>query len=188
MWLLFLYHGSISISILAIQYTNLSGYHVFITTCSPYNFNLMRGLGTDIVSDYNNPGSAAQIYKPTNNSLKLALDCMTFSSSVDFSGRTFSTEGGEYLSPLSVKIDCANDNSLFLLAYTTLGEAFNFGDLSFLAKPEDFEHVKKFTQVAQGLLNQGKIKAYPPNIGKDGLRGALEGIELLGPTKSVGRD
>ncbi|KAL3486431.1 chaperonin 10-like protein [Aspergillus germanicus] len=102
------------------------------------------------------------------------------------SDKALSTEGGEYLSILPAKIDRANVNNRFILFYTSLGEAFNFGDMPFPAKPEDFEHAKKFTQVAQDLLDQGNIKVHPPRVGKDGLRGVLEGIELLRTNKVSG--
>jgi NADPH:quinone reductase-like Zn-dependent oxidoreductase len=149
------------------------------TTCSPHNFDLVRSLGADAVFDYNVPESAAQIRKQTNNSLKLVLDCISLPPSVAFADKALSTEGGEYLTLLPAKIERANVNSRFILVYTSLGETFSFGDTPFPAKPEDFEHAKKFTQVAQALLDLGKIKVHPPKVGKDGLRGVLEGIELL---------
>ncbi|PYI06700.1 GroES-like protein [Aspergillus sclerotiicarbonarius CBS 121057] len=180
-----IYGGSTSVGTLAIQCAKLSGYQVF-TTCSPHNFDLVCGLGADVVFDYNDPESAAHIRKQTNDGLKLVLDCISLPPSVDFSDRALSTEGGEYLSLLPAKINRANVNSRFILVYTTLGEAFNFGDLPFPAKPEDFAHAKNFTKVAQALLDQGKIKAHPPKVGKDGLRGVLKGIDLLRTNKVSG--
>jgi hypothetical protein len=85
-----------------------------------------------------------------------------------------------------VKVDRANVNSRFILAYTVLGEVFEFGDMSVPFKPEDFEHAKKIAQVAQTLLDQGKIKVHPPKVGKDGLRGVLDGMELLRADKVSG--
>ncbi|PWY91655.1 GroES-like protein [Aspergillus sclerotioniger CBS 115572] len=180
-----IYGGSTATGTLAIQFAKLSGYQVF-TTCSPHNFDLVRGLGADVVFDYNSPESASQIRKQTNNSLKLVLDCISLPSSVDFSDQALSSDGGEYLSLLPAKIDRANVNSRLILVYTTLGEAFNFGEMPVPAKAEDFEHAKKFTQVAQALLDQGKIKVHPPKVRKDGLRGVLEGIDLLRANKVSG--
>ncbi|KAJ0419156.1 GroES-like protein [Aspergillus carlsbadensis] len=180
-----IYGGSTATGTLAIQFAKLSGYQVF-TTCSPHNFDLVRSLGADAVFDYNDPESAAQIRKQTNNSLKLVLDCISLPASVAFADKALSTEGGEYLSLLPAQIERLNVNSRFILVYTSLGEAFSFGDTSFPAKPEDFEHAKKFTQVAQALLDLGKIKAHPSTVGKDGLRGVLEGIDLLRTNKVSG--
>ncbi|KAJ5112738.1 hypothetical protein N7532_000783 [Penicillium argentinense] len=180
-----IYGGSTATGTLAIQFAKLSGYQV-LTTCSPHNFDLVRALGADAVFDYQHPDSAAQIRKQTNNNLKLVLDCISLPPSVDFCDKALSTEGGEYLALLTVKIDRANVNSRFILAYTVLGEAFNFGDMPVPAKPEDFEHSKEFTQVAQALLDHSKIKVHPPKVGKDGLRGVLEGMELLKANKVSG--
>lgn len=180
-----IYGGSTATGTLAIQFAKLSGYQV-LTTCSPHNFDLVRALGADAVFDYKDSESAAQIRKQTKNDLKLVLDCISLPSSVDFCDQALSTEGGEYLALLTVKIDRANVNSRFILAYTVLGEAFEFGEMSVPFKPEDFEHAKKFTQVAQTLLDQGKIKVHPPKVGKDGLRGVLDGMELLRADKVSG--
>ena len=49
-WIL-IYGGSSSTGTLAIQFAKLSGYKV-VTTCSPRNFELVRGLGADVVLDY----------------------------------------------------------------------------------------------------------------------------------------
>ncbi|KAL4983804.1 GroES-like protein [Aspergillus falconensis] len=180
-----IYGGSTVTGTLAIQFAKLSSYRV-LTTCSPHNFDLVRGLGADAVFDYNDPESAAQIRKQTNDSLKLVLDCISLPPSVSFNDKALSTKGGEYLSLLPAKIDRTNVNSRFILVYTSLGEAFNFGDMAFPAKPEDFDHAKKFTQEAQALLDLGKINVHPPKVGKDGLRGVLEGLELLRTNKVSG--
>jgi NADPH:quinone reductase-like Zn-dependent oxidoreductase len=180
-----IYGGSTATGTLAIQFAKLSGYQVF-TTCSPHNFDLVRSFGADAVFNYNDPESADQIRKQTNNSLRLVLDCISLPPSIAFADKALSSEGGEYLSLLPAKIERANVNSRFILVYTSLGEAFSFGDTPFPSKPEDFEHAKKFTQVAQTLLDLGKIKVHPPKVGKDGLRGVLEGIELLRTNKVSG--
>jgi NADPH:quinone reductase-like Zn-dependent oxidoreductase len=49
-WIL-IYGGSSATGTLAIQFAKLSGYKV-VTTCSRRNFDLVRGLGADVVLDY----------------------------------------------------------------------------------------------------------------------------------------
>jgi NADPH:quinone reductase-like Zn-dependent oxidoreductase len=49
-WIL-IYGGSSATGALAIQFAKVSGYKV-VTTCSPRNFELVRGLGADVVLDY----------------------------------------------------------------------------------------------------------------------------------------
>ncbi|OQD77539.1 hypothetical protein PENDEC_c002G05495 [Penicillium decumbens] len=180
-----IYGGSTATGTLAIQFAKLSGYKV-ITTCSPRNFDLVRSLGADAVFDYKDPKSAAEIRKQTDNNLKLVLDCISLESSIEFCDNAISTEGGEYSALLMVKLGRANVNCRSTLAYTVAGEAFQFGDTSFPAKPEDFDHATKFISIAQPLLEQGKVKVHRPKVGKNGLQGVLEGLELLKADKVSG--
>lgn len=180
-----IYGGSTATGTLAIQFAKLSGYKV-LTTCSPHNFDLVKSLGADEVYDYKDANSAASIRKSTNNNLKLVMDCIAVEASAAFCDNALSTEGGEYSALLNVKIERANVNDRFTVAYTTLGEAFDFGDMPCPAKPEDREHAEKFIVIAQSLLEQGKIKVHRPRVSKDGLKGVLEGLQLLKSDKVSG--
>lgn len=180
-----IYGGSTATGTLAIQCAKLSGYKVF-TTCSPRNFDLVRSLGADEVYDYKDAQAAEQIRKATANNLKLVFDCISLESSAAFCDTALSTEGGEYSALLNVKVDRANVNSRFTLGYTSMGEAFNFGDIPIPAKPEDKAFAEKWIAVAEGLLAQKKIKVHPPKVGANGLKGVLEGLELLKQDKVSG--
>lgn len=180
-----IYGGSTATGTLAIQFAKLSGYKV-LTTCSPHNFDLVTSLGADAVFDYKDPESAAEIRKATDNSLKLVFDCIALESSAKFCEAAISTEGGEYSSLLNVKVDRENVNSRFTLGYTAVGEAFKFGDIPFPAKPEDKAYAEKFISIAESLLAQGKVKVHRPKVGKDGLKGVLEGLQLLKEDKVSG--
>lgn len=180
-----IYGGSTATGTLAIQFAKLSGYKV-LTTCSPHNFDLVTSLGADAVFDYKDPESAAEIRKATGNNLKLVFDCIALESSAKFCEAAISTEGGEYSSLLNVKVDRENVNSRFTLGYTAIGEAFKFGDIPFPAKPEDKEYAEKFIPIAESLLAQGKVKVHRPKVGKDGLKGVLEGLQLLKEDKVSG--
>ena len=182
---LLIYGGSTATGTLAIQFAKLSGYKV-LTTCSPRNFDLVRSLGADEVYDYKDANAAAEIRKATDNKLKLAFDCISLEASAAFCDSALSTEGGEYTALLNVKIERENVNDRFTLAYTTLGEAFSFGDIPFPAKPEDRAHAEKFIPIAADLLNQGKIKVHPPKVGPNGLQGVMEGLKLLKEDKVSG--
>lgn len=180
-----IYGGSTATGTLAIQFAKLSGYKV-LTTCSPHNFDLVRSLGADEVYDYKDASSAEQIRKSTNNNLKLVMDCISLEASAAFCDNAMSTEGGEYSSLLNVKIERANVNDRYTLAYTVLGEAFSFGNIPIPAKPEDREHAEKFVAIAQPLLEQGKVKVHRPKVGRDGLKGVLDGLQLLKADKVSG--
>jgi NADPH:quinone reductase-like Zn-dependent oxidoreductase len=180
-----IYGGSTATGTLAIQFAKLSGYKV-LTTCSPRNFDLVRSLGADEVYDYKDPNAAAEIRKATDNKLKLAFDCISLESSAAFCDNALSTEGGDYSALLNVKIERENVNDRFTLAYTTVGEAFNFGNIPFPAKPEDRAHAEKFIPIAEALLSQGKIKVHPPKVGPNGLVGVMDGLKLLKEDKVSG--
>lgn len=180
-----IYGGSTATGTLAIQFAKLSGYKV-LTTCSPHNFDLVRNLGADEVYDYKDAQSPAEIRKATDNNLKLVFDCISLESSAAFSDNSISTDGGEYSALLNPKINRANVNARSTLAYTTLGEAFSFGDTPIPAKPEDQAFAEKVFPIAESLLAQGKVKVHPPKVGEHGLKGVLEGLKLLREDKVSG--
>jgi NADPH:quinone reductase-like Zn-dependent oxidoreductase len=173
-----IYGGSTATGALAIQFAKLSGYNV-LTTCSPRNFDLAKSLGADAVFDYNDPKSAAEIRKYTNNNLKLVLDTISLESSAAFCDQAISTEGGDYSALLPIHIERPNVNDRLTIAYTAVGEAFTFGDMSVPAKPEDRDFAEMFWGLTERLLAEGKVKVHKHRVLPGGLKGALEGLELL---------
>ncbi|KAJ5240801.1 Polyketide synthase enoylreductase [Penicillium citrinum] len=156
---LLIYGGSSATGTLAIQFAKLSGYMV-ITTCSPHNFDLVRGLGADSVYDYKHSEAAAQIRQATGDQLKLTLDwSRTKRENIVDSGT---------------------------LGYTAVGEAFRKFGREFPPMPEDAAHIATFITLIEPLLAQGKIKTHPIKVGKGGLYGVLEGLKLLEEGKVSG--
>ncbi|KAH7129519.1 chaperonin 10-like protein [Dactylonectria estremocensis] len=180
-----IYGGSTATGTLAIQFAKLSGYEV-ITTCSPHNFDLVKSLGADKVFDYRAADSAAEIRKYTNNNLKLVFDTISLEASAKFSDEALSTEGGEYSALLSIGIERANVNDRSTLAYTIVGEEFFFGKTPFPAKPEDKEFAVTFWDLAIKLLGEGKVKVHKPSVQPGGLKGVLEGLQLMSEDKVSG--
>jgi NADPH:quinone reductase-like Zn-dependent oxidoreductase len=180
-----IYGGSTATGTLAIQFAKLSGYTV-LTTCSPHNFNLVKKLGADAVFDYKDPNSAAEIRKYTNNGLKLALDTISLEASAKYCDNALSTEGGDYSALLAVGIERPNVNDRYTLAYTAVGEAFMFGDTPIPAKPEDKAFAEKFWSIAEKLLAEGKVKPHVTKVNPGGLKGVLEGLQLLKEDKISG--
>lgn len=173
-----IYGGSTATGTLSIQFAKLSGYTV-LTTCSPRNFNLVRTLGADAVFDYNDPQAAAEIKKYTNDNLKLVLDCIALEDSIKFCDEAISSSGGEYGALLFVEFPRKNVNTHFTVAYTISGEDFKYGDRLIPGKPEDKAYAEMFFPIAETLLAQGKVKVHPTKVGKEGLKGVLEGLEML---------
>jgi NADPH:quinone reductase-like Zn-dependent oxidoreductase len=180
-----IYGGSTATGALAIQFAQLSGYTV-LTTCSPDNFGLVRRLGADKTFDYKDPSSAAAIRACTNNKLKLVLDTISVEASAQYCDAALSSEGGEYSALLAVGIERDNVNDRWTLAYTAIGEEFIFGNTPMVAKPEDKDFAAQFCELAEQLLAAGKIKVHTVKVNPDGLKGVLEGLQLLKADKVSG--
>ncbi|KAL5336021.1 GroES-like protein [Aspergillus crustosus] len=181
-----IYGGSSATGTLAIQFAKLSGYTV-ITTCSPRNFDLVKSLGADAVFDYNDPNAAAEIRKYTNNKLNYVLDTISLPETAKFCDEALSTDGGEYSSILVVGIERENVNDRWTLGYTAIGERFFFGDQEWPVKEGHKEFAEKIWNLAEKLLADGKIKAHPPSVRAGGLRGVLEGLQLMKEDKVSGQ-
>lgn len=181
-----IYGGSTATGTLAIQFAKLSGYRV-LTTCSPRNFDLVRKLGADAVYDYNDPQAPGEIRKSTDDKLALVLDNISDEASAAFCDNSLSTSGGDYVAlGLKPGISRANVRDRWTLAYTTIGEYFEFGDAKFEAKPEDKEYATMFWDITAQLFAEGKLKAHPPKVNPGGLRGVLEGLGLMRQGKVSG--
>ncbi|KAE8320176.1 chaperonin 10-like protein [Aspergillus transmontanensis] len=181
-----IYGGSTATGSLAIQYAKLSGYNV-ITTCSPHNFDFVKKLGADAVYDYRDPNSAAAIREATNDNLRLAFDTISLDDSAKFCDNALSTKGGEYSNLLDSKIERENVNDRATLGYTAVGEPLQFGDLKIPAMPEDREFAEMFWKLSEPLIAQGTIKVHPIKVCADGLKGVLEGMQLLKEDKVSGQ-
>ncbi|KAF3397061.1 hypothetical protein DPV78_008280 [Talaromyces pinophilus] len=182
-----IYGGSTATGALAIQYAKLSGYTV-ITTCSPRNFDYVKSLGADKWFDYNEPNVGAHIREYTQNKLKYAWDTVSEEGSAKICAEALSSEAGaKYGSILSVKSPREDVESVNTLMYTVFGEEFKFGKGSeFPAIPEDFEYTKKFIELTEKLLAEGKLKAHRAKVGADGLKGVLKGLEDMKAGKVSG--
>ncbi|KAJ5718379.1 hypothetical protein N7488_004025 [Penicillium malachiteum] len=180
-----IYGGSTATGTLAIQFAKLSGYKV-LTTCSPHNFDLVKSLGADEAYDYKDPNSAAAIRAATGDKLKLVFDTISLPDSVKYCEAALSTEGGEYSNLLSGAVERANVNSRTTLGYTIIGEAFSFGPNPIPAKPEDLAFGAKWWVEAEKLLAAGTIKVHPPKVNPGGLKGVLDGLQLLKEDKVSG--
>ncbi|KAJ5183967.1 Protein TOXD [Penicillium capsulatum] len=173
-----IYGGSTATGTLAIQFAKLSGYTVY-TTCSPHNFDLMRRLGADAVFDYKDPQSGAAIRKATDNKLGLIMDCIGNKAGVELCDNALSSDGGKYTTIVPATIDRPGVENTLVFAYTAIGEAFKYGEMSVPEKLQDKEHWEKFVPIVESLLEGKKFAVHPPRVGKDGLKGVLDGLELL---------
>lgn len=122
----FIYSGATAAGLYAIQLAKLAGLTV-ITTASPHSFDLVKEYGADYVYDYRSPTAVEEIIK-AHPDIDRALDCFSEGSSTEFCADVVRKSRGWVVTLLSntgkteidgVKID-------FLLAYTALGEEFQY--------------------------------------------------------------
>ena len=101
-WLdVLVYGGATSTGTMAIQLLKLCGLRV-ITTCSPKNFELVRGYGSDECVDYHSPTCGPDIRAMTGNKLDYALDCVTNEGTMKICYQALGRCGGKCrTSPLS---------------------------------------------------------------------------------------
>lgn len=160
-----------------------SGLHV-ITTCSPHNFDLVRCYGADAVFDYKAPLCTDDIRNYTENSLALALDCISEPETMQFCYACIGRPGGKYtaLGPYSEHLHTRPDTIVpdWVLGATGLGKK--------LAWPQPFtreasekqrEFGREWFATAQDLLDGGKLKPHPLRLVSGGLEGVLHGLEQL---------
>lgn len=83
-------------------------------------------------------------------------------------------------------IERSNVNARWTLAYTAIGEDFEFGDVLVLAKPQDKEFAEKFWMMAEKLFAEDKVKVHPPKVNPGELKGVLDGLNLLREGKVSG--
>lgn len=158
-----------------------------ITTCSPRNFDYVSSLGADKWFDYNHPNVGAEIREYTQNELRYAWDTVSQEASAKICAEALTSESGaKYGSVLPTKSpreDVQRENTLM---YTVFGEGFKFGTQEIPAIPEDFEYTKKFVELTEKLLAEGKLKPHRAKLGPDGLKGVLNGLKDMKAGKVSG--
>ncbi|EMC98222.1 hypothetical protein BAUCODRAFT_66865 [Baudoinia panamericana UAMH 10762] len=183
-----IYGGSTATGSLAIQFAKLSGYRV-ITTCSKHNFDAAKSLGADAVYDYRDPDCGKQINKDTKDSLKLIWDTVSVPESAQICAEAMSsdTSGARYGSILPVKYPTEGVEVVSTLMYTIFDAPFKKFGMDFPPVPEDFEFAKKFFDITEKLLAEGKLKTHEEQVGPHGLQGVLEGFQQMKEGKVSGR-
>lgn len=79
----------------AVQLAKLIGYKV-AATCSPHSFDLVKGLGADLVVDYHNPAEAVkQIKEASNGKVVGSLECIGGKENTQLAVDTFGEAGGK---------------------------------------------------------------------------------------------
>jgi NADPH:quinone reductase-like Zn-dependent oxidoreductase len=79
----------------AVQLAKLIGYKV-AATCSPHSFDLVKGLGADLVVDYHNPEKAVEEIKEASGGKVVgSLECIGGKENTQLAIDTFGERGGK---------------------------------------------------------------------------------------------
>jgi NADPH:quinone reductase-like Zn-dependent oxidoreductase len=161
--MILVYAGSTAASLFAIQLAKLAGY-TLVTTCSPYNFDLVKSYGADAVYDYHSHSALEDIKKDYPN-IARAFDGISLKESTSFCSSVVEKSGGKVV----VLLDTVKAGKrpgvevIHILMYTLLGEPFAFFKPigpSFKAEPSDREALVKFYRSLPGWVE----KVRPPPI------------------------
>lgn len=177
------YGGSTATGTLAVQLLRLSGLEP-VVTCSPRNFDLVRGFGAGQCFDYTGLGVAEEIKKATGGRLRHAYDCITDADSVGVCYGAMSRAGGRYAClekcPEELRTRRAVKHG-FILGYDVFGEEVPLG--GGYGRPGDkgkYARAVKWFGVFQRLLDEGRLKTHPVQVlDGEGLEVVLKGLDLL---------
>jgi NADPH:quinone reductase-like Zn-dependent oxidoreductase len=158
-----------------------------ITTCSPHNFDLVKGRGADHVFDFNSPSLVTDIRNASKEKLRHAFDCISTEATARVCAESLGPSGGKYSSLIHVeKLPREDVENSLTVAYTALGEDFTFGPDKFAASQDDFDFMVQFQSLSSKLLDQGKIKPHPHHMKSGGLESILQGLQELRERKVSG--
>ena len=179
------YGASTSTGTMAIQLLKLSGARV-ITTCSPRNFELVKGYGADVVFDYADPETSSRIREVTNGELEYALDIIADGESGRCCQGAISRYGGNLTMLEKYEWDKGENlkrktvDVRFPLALEIFGKELKLGKgYERPASGERMKEAEKWFEVYQRLLDEGKLKAHPVKVLEEGWESVVEGLKVL---------
>ncbi|KAK7702442.1 putative secondary metabolism biosynthetic enzyme [Diaporthe eres] len=177
--------GSTATGTIAVQLLRLSGYDP-IATCSPRNFDLVRGRGASAVFDYSSPDAAvANIKAHTSGRLRYVLDCISTPESAAVCYGAIQRPGGRYASlelvPTELLAKRRAVRAEFVLAAEAFGEDIELGYEGYdrPARGEKHELAVRSLGRMQGLLDSGRLRAHPVEVLEGGLQGVVGGLDVL---------
>ncbi|KAJ5598969.1 Enoyl reductase [Penicillium hetheringtonii] len=178
----FVYGGSSTLGMLAIQMVKLCGHRV-ITTCSPRNFELVRSYGADLVFDYHSTTCAKDIRAATKNTLRYVLDPFSDVRSVTICQEAFGRTGGRYCGLEQYQEQLFTRKTVkheLIMGGAISGNGVKLPDpYGVLPNPEIGLWARNWYRAVQRLIGEGKIKPSPVEILSGGLDAVIPGLDRL---------
>ncbi|CZT13653.1 hypothetical protein WAI453_003038 [Rhynchosporium graminicola] len=174
--------GATSTGTIAIQLLKLANLTP-IATCSPKNFDLVESYGAAEVFDYKDPEVAGKIRTYTGNRLAYALDCVSTVPTTKACYAAIGRAGGKYVALNAYPEHTASRKLVsgdWVLAPTLSGHGSTWP--APYGRPASEELRKAgfhFYEVAQKLLDEGKLRPHPIRVLDGGLEAVAEGLELV---------
>ncbi|KAH9938112.1 GroES-like protein [Fomitopsis serialis] len=185
---IFVYGGSSSVGLYAIQLAHLAGYKV-VTVASPKHHELVKSLGTDAVFDYKDPDVVSKIKEVTGDSLHVGFDTISVPESQVLTVKSFASGPGKLIVIQQPEDDAKKVNTEVAiehtLIYTALGKELKLGN-GYPPIPEDRAHMAQFLKKVPGLVSSGAIKPNPIRLWEGGLEAIPAGFLYMKEGKVTG--
>ncbi|KAK1518100.1 TOXD [Colletotrichum paranaense] len=183
----FIYAGSTSVGLFAIQLAKLAGYTV-VTTASPHSSDLVKSYGADHVFNYKSENWVQEVVS-TFPDINLALDCISEKGTGPLTAKVLQANGGKVVTLLDqgeskvpgVKYD-------MIMLYTVFGKEFAWLPPIGPKFPVDLEHRQALARF-YSILPQLSGVLRPPPIKEisGGIDVLLEELDQLRKGKVSGK-
>ncbi|KAI7782142.1 Trans-enoyl reductase ACTTS2 [Diaporthe eres] len=182
----FIYAGSTSVGLFAIQLAKLAGYTV-VTTASPHSHELVKRYGAGHVFDYKSDGWVQEVTSAFPD-ISLAVDCFSEGGSGPAVASVLKPQGGKIVTLLDQgesKVPGVTYDMIML--YTVFGREFAWLPPVGPKFPVDLEHRKALARF-YSILPQihDLIKPPPIKVIDGGIQVLLESLDLLRQGKVSG--
>ncbi|KAJ3496491.1 hypothetical protein NLG97_g2617 [Lecanicillium saksenae] len=175
--------GASSSGTMATQLLRLAGFNP-IVTCSPTSYDLCKSFGATACFDYHSTTCGADIRSHTDNKLGLVLDCVTDANTMSLCYEAMGAQGGSYiaLEPIAstVKYTRRDIRADWVMANTLLGGTCSLAGV--YGRPSTLRHrefASNFYTLAEGFLNDAKIRNHPIRVLDGGLANINNGLQEL---------
>ncbi|KAM3552782.1 hypothetical protein ARSEF4850_007225 [Beauveria asiatica] len=176
------YGGGTSTGAIAIQILKAAGFTP-ITCCSSESASRARRLGAAATFDYQAATCGRDIREYTNDSLTLAIDCLSESASMAICYEAIASAGGRYVSldPFPIR-GCVRRSIVpdWICSFTQFGQSITWAPPYNLdERPDDYCFAEEWYLLAQKLLDAELIEAPTLEIRSGGLLHVPEGVSAV---------
>jgi len=155
--------GASSVGQYAIQFAKFGGLRV-VTTASPKNFDLVKGLGADEVFDYRDENVVERIRTAAGNELDIAIDAISEGKTPEQIAGSIGDNGGKVAVILPCESPRPDVKAILTLATDVLKRGSNG---------------KWYVDLHKKIFATGKIKPNPVLMQPSGLAGVKDGLQYM---------